>query len=108
MTFLVLSIAYDNFYTSNMIIGTYTYDFPNAVPDGPCQGDHLILKENGNFKSDTWGNGRYVISGSKLQLTYNYEFGKSGYECSIYRKLFWGAPRLSIVRDLEYYFEKKD
>lgn len=108
LTFIGFSIAYNNFYTAEMISGTYIYNFPNAGADGPSHGDHLILKENGNFKSDTWGNGRYVISGSKLQLTYSYAFGKAGYECNIYRPFFWGLPRFSVVRDLEYYFEKKD
>lgn len=107
ITFFVVSIAYDNFYTTKIISGTYIYDFPNAIADGPSQGDRLVLKENGSFKSDTWGVGRYVVSGSKLQLTFNYELGKVSYECSIYRRFFWGAPRLNVVSDLEYYFEKK-
>ena len=91
-----------------MLTGTYSYDFPSSVAEGPNQGDHLILKKNGEFESDTWGKGRYTISGSKLRLKYNYEFGRAGFECSIYRRFFWGEPRLSVVRDLNYYFAKKD
>ncbi|HEY0772282.1 MAG TPA: hypothetical protein VGD31_18300, partial [Sphingobacteriaceae bacterium] len=86
LTLAVLSFAYDNFYTTNMIIGTYVYDFPGIVVEGPKQGDKLTLKENGEFESDTWGRGKYLIRGSKLQLTYNYQYGKAGFECGIYRR----------------------
>ncbi|MFD2162483.1 hypothetical protein ACFSJU_08760 [Paradesertivirga mongoliensis] len=107
-TFIVLSFAYDNFYTTDMIIGTYVYDFPWIVAEGPSKGDKLILKENGDFESDTWGKGVYKLDGSRLQLNYSCEFGKAGFETSIYRRFFWGKPRISIERDIGYYFRKKD
>ena len=103
---IVLSILYDNLYTISMISGSYVYNFPAVIADGPGQGDTLILKENGDFENGTWGKGTYHISGSKLSLTYEYEFGKAGFETSIYRPLFWGKPRIGVVKDLDYYYKK--
>ena len=53
ISFITFSIVYDNFYTPWMISGTYVYNFPVAVADGPKQGDYLTLEENGNFESTT-------------------------------------------------------
>jgi hypothetical protein len=108
VSLIVLSIVYNNFYTTKMVSGTYIYNFPNAVADGPNQGDKITLKENGNFESDTWGNGTYKLKGSTLKLNYKYEFGKAGFEINIYRTMFYGKPKLSIEKDLNYYFERID
>jgi len=40
--------------------------FPLAVAEGSREGDNLILLENGNFKSDTWGSGIYKIEDSRI------------------------------------------
>ena len=108
--FLVLFailIAYNNFYTSEMISGKYIYKFPYFTAEGPKQGDAITLKENGSFESDTWGKGTYKLSGSTLNLNYTYEFGKAEFETNIYRPLFVGNPRIRISEDLNYYFEKE-
>ena len=103
-----MSVAYDNFYTPSVVAGIYTYDFPGIIADGPNTGDQLILQENGKFQSDTWGEGIFTMNGSELRLVYNYEFGKAVFSCNIYRRFFWEKPRISIVRDLNYYFKKND
>lgn len=90
-----------------MVSGTYTYNFPTYIVDGPKTGDILNLKENGTFESNTWGKGTYTINGSNLELNYNDNFGKSSFECGIYRPLFFGEPRISICSDLDYYFKKE-
>ena len=71
-----------------MIVGTYSYDYPGLLAEGPKRADQLILQENGKFESDTWGKGVYELDGSRLQLSYDYEFGKAGYDCSISRRFF--------------------
>ena len=50
---VIASVGYDNYYTTNIVSGSYSYEFPFAVPEGPSKGDNLLLLENGNFKSDT-------------------------------------------------------
>ena len=109
LTFLVLSIVYDNVYTKSLISGKYIYNYEEAL-EGPNKGDYLILKSNGEFESDTWGKGTYKINGSRLELNYTYQYGQAeaGYNCIIYRKFFWGKPRISINSDLGYFFEKTD
>lgn len=97
-------IVYNNFYTPHMISGTWVYDFPVALPEGPSRGDSLKLKENGTFESDTWGNGTYILNGSELNLTY--EHGTAGFQTNISRPLFWDEPRIDIESDLCYYFKK--
>lgn len=90
-----------------MVSGSYVYNFPTYIVDGPKTGDILNLKENGTFESDTWGKGTYIINGCDLELSYNDVFGKSGFELGIYRPLFFGEPRISVCRDLNYYFKNK-
>jgi hypothetical protein len=104
--FMILSMVYDNFYPNWIISGQYIYEFPISCAEGPSNGDILILKENGHFESDTWGNGTFEINGSTLDLSYAYELGNAEFQCSIYRPLFWGSPRINMDRDLRYYFKK--
>jgi len=77
--------------------------FPLAVAEGPREGDNLILLENGNFKSDTWGSGIYKIEGSRI----TFKTHELGYQTNLYRPFFWGEPRISISADLDYYFKQK-
>ena len=105
---IIISIMHDNLYTVGMVSGEYTYNFPLGGPDGPNQGDKLLLKKDGTFQSDTWGEGTYKINGADLNLSYKYGYGRAGYGMIIYRSFYWGKTRLSIIRDLNYYFEKKD
>jgi hypothetical protein len=105
--FIIIATTYDNFYTSKILSGKYTYKFPQYIVEGPKTGDYLILKENGTFESDTWGNGTYVINGSEIILNYKYELGLASFECKIYRPLFLGKPRISVCKDLDYYFKRE-
>ncbi|RZK58781.1 MAG: hypothetical protein EOO91_07260 [Pedobacter sp.] len=107
LTFVVISIIYDNFYTKSLISGRYIYNYEETL-EGPNKGDNLLLKQNGEFESDTWGKGTYKINGTRLNLSYSYSYGQAAYECSIYRPYFWGKPRISINSDLGYFFEKID
>jgi hypothetical protein len=104
--FITTAIIYDNFYTNKMVSGSYVYNFPTYIVDGPKTGDILNLKENGTFESNSWGNGTFIINGSDLELSYKDEFGKSSFDCGIYRPFFFGEPHISICRDLDYYFKK--
>ncbi|MFC3559431.1 hypothetical protein [Pedobacter jamesrossensis] len=99
---LIISFCYDNFYTANLISGSYSYDFPLAVPEGPNEGDKLILMNNGDFKSDTWGRGTYKIEGTRI--TFNTH--ELGFQTKLYRPFFLGKPRISISSDLGYYFKQ--
>lgn len=104
--FIGISIGFDNYYPQNSIVGNYIYNFPISTVDGPNEGDQLLLKNNGIFNSKTWGQGTYMISGSRLKLFYN--SNKSDFECNFYRPFFWGKPRIKINSDLNYYFSKID
>ena len=94
-----------------MLAGTYVSNDKSGYADTPNIGDTLILYDNGEFVSDTWGKGKYKLkyslSGTTINITYNYEFGIGGYSRSIYRHLL-GKPRISINKDLESYFAKLD
>jgi len=95
-----------NFFTNQMIAGSYVYNFPVAVADGPRQGDKLLLNNDGSFQSDTWGNGTYKLSGSELKLSYTTAGGKASFTSTIYRPYFWGKPRIEIEPDLGHFFKK--
>lgn len=108
----VLIIAYylfKIFLSENMISGTYVSNNKQSLIDGPNFGDTLKIYSNNRFESETWGNGKYILkhslTGTKIYLTYKYEFGNAGYEMDIYRT-FYGKPRIDLEGDLEYYFEK--
>lgn len=64
-----------------MISGKYVYNFPFSVVEGSNSGDELVLNENGTFKSDTWGNGTYTLTFSKLSLNNHGTF-------TLYRRFF--------------------
>jgi hypothetical protein len=86
----------------------------------------LTLKQNGQFESDTWGKGRFEIDGSTLVLLYTdlpqegsfqledsligykYPGGIVSVRYGLYRRFFWGRPRISVVKDLDYHFQKID
>ncbi|TKC12588.1 hypothetical protein FA048_02935 [Pedobacter polaris] len=103
---IAISIAYDNLYVKGMIAGKYIYNFSGDQLEGPDKGDHLVLKMNGLFESDTWGKGIYKLTGSRIELNYADEFGDGIYVFTISRRFFWGKPRLVVNKDLGYYFEK--
>jgi hypothetical protein len=104
---ITISILYDNLYTTGIISGEYTYLFPLSGPEGPQEGDKLTLNKDGTFQSDTWGNGTYEIKCAEVDLSYKTQRGRARYTMTIYRPFYWGEPRLSVIRDLNYSFEKR-
>ena len=108
---LIVFYLFKNFLSENMISGTYVSNNKQSLIDGPNFGDTLKIYSNNRFESQTWGNGKYrlkhSLNGTKIDLTYKYEFGNAGYEMNIYRT-FFGKPRIDLDSDLEYYFEKVD
>jgi hypothetical protein len=109
-----------------MISGTYVYEFPNSITEGPNLNHKLILKRNGQFESDTWGDGGFEIHGSSLILSYiikpeevnfnlkdstvtgKIEGGKASVEFKLCRPFFWGTPRIRVDADMNYYYRKLD
>jgi len=94
-----------------MITGEYVSNNAQSLLEGPGRrGEKLFLLEDNKFKSDTWGNGtyklKYTFGGTRIDLTYNYEFGKASYHTSINRSYFFGKPQILLDKDLEFYFEK--
>ncbi len=94
-----------------MITGEYVSNNTESVLEGPGRiGEKLFLFKDNKFKSDTWGNGiytlKYTFGGTRIDLTYNYEFGRASYVTSINRSYFFGKPQIILERDLEFYFEK--
>jgi hypothetical protein len=112
LTICILLIAFylfKNFLSENMISGIYVSNNEQSLVDGPNFGDTLKIYNNNRFESQTWGNGKYELkhslNGTKINLTYEYEFGNAGYEMKICRT-FFGEPRINLNTDLEYYFKK--
>ena len=108
---LIAFYLFKNFLSENMISGIYISNNQKTLIDGPNFGDTLKILSNNRFESQTWGNGKYKlkhsISGTKINLSYKYEFGNAGYEMNIYRT-FFGKLRIDLNSDLEYYHEKID
>ena len=108
---IVLTFIFNNFFITSMIKGVYVSNNTEPMVDGPRFGDTLILLDNNKFLSDTWGEGIYKLEhtfkGTRLDLSYNYEFGKAGYNSYFYRSYFYGKPRIVVFRDLNFYFKKK-
>jgi len=100
---VIASVSYDNYYTTNIVSGSYSYEFPLAIPEGPSEGDNLLLLDNGDFKSDTSGSGTYKIDGSRI----TFFTSEIGFQTNLYRPFFWGKPRISISSGLDYYFKQK-
>lgn len=105
---------YNNFFTKNMLIGTYVnqnYNYTPFLPDIPYFPDTLNIFKDGRFVSSHWGEGQYKLSysikGTTIDLTYNYEFGKGSYRTSITRKLF-GTPKIMLYRKKNHCYVKLD
>jgi hypothetical protein len=109
--FFILIYIFNNFFTETMITGLYVSNNNQSNIEGPNRvGEKLLILEGNKFKSDTWGKGnyelKYSLNGTRIHLTYNYQYGKTGYEIYINRSYFLGKPQLILNRDLEIYFEK--
>jgi hypothetical protein len=103
-------IAYDNYYPESMVTGEYIYRYryPSVLAESPHNGDKLLLKENGHFQSDTWGEGTYELRNGRLVLNYHDQMGEASFKTSFNREFFWSKPRIIIDYDLGHYFEKVD
>ncbi len=106
-----LGYIFNNFFTEGMITGEYVSNNTKSLLEGPSRsGEKLFLLDDNKFESDTWGNGtyklKYTFGGTRIDFTYNYEFGRAGYLTSINRSYFFGKPQIILDRDLEFYFEK--
>lgn len=99
--------VYNNFFTKFMITGTYVSNGNST--DGPNKSDTLILLDNNNYISQSWGKGKYTLNnsgkGTTINIHYDYEFGKGSYQMSIKRN-FYLKPKLVFDFDQDYYFKK--
>ena len=88
-----------------IMTGTYVSNNSEPILEGPSGIDTLILNGDGTFESG-WANGKWRIENGNFEATYSYSFGKAGFSRSIYRPFFIGQPRISIFKDLNYYYRK--
>ncbi|OWP85397.1 hypothetical protein BWK59_00015 [Flavobacterium davisii] len=95
-----------------MMIGAYineNYNNKSSNIDTPKELDTLFILPNNKFKNSYWGNGTYSlsysISGTRINLNYEYEFGKARFKSTINRTLF-GNPKITLNKDLDYYYIK--
>lgn len=102
-----------NYASKSSLQGRYINNNADYVFEGPrpiSQGvDTLVIKNDNTFDSQTWGTGTYKVKpsifGTRIDLTYDYEMGKAGYEMLVTSPLF-GQERIWLDYDLNYYFEK--
>jgi len=102
-----------NYASKTSLEGRYVNNNTDYILEGPkpiSQGvDTLVIKNDNTFDSKTWGTGTYKVNpsifGTSIDLTYNYEMGKAGYEMSVTSPLF-GQERIWLDHDLNFYFEK--
>ena len=113
--FILLTIhCYNNFFTKGMLIGNYinrNYNYSLNLVEIPHVPDTLSLFENNQFVSNYWGKGSYkifyTVSGTEIELIYNYRFGKAGYRTSI-KRLNFGTPKIILDTDRDHYYEKSE
>ncbi|MGZ3767277.1 MAG: hypothetical protein ACXVA2_21620 [Mucilaginibacter sp.] len=108
----LLSYSYNNFFSKGMLVGQYVnrnYNYQPNLPEVPNVADTLTLLKNGQFESQYWGKGSYTIShtiaGTEIELIYDYEFGKAGYDTTV-KRLDFGNPKIILDRDHDHYYEK--
>lgn len=111
---LIISYCYNNFLTKSTIVGKYVnrnYNYKPFLVEIPYVADTLTLLNSDQFESTYWGKGSYSITrdvgGTHIDLKYNYEFGKAGYNTSISRPN-WGSPKIILDRDRNHFYEKTD
>ena len=110
---LLLIDGFTNYASKSSLEGFYVNNNTEYVLEGPrpiSQGvDTLIIHSDNTFDSQTWGKGTYKVKqsffGTRIDLTYEYEMGKAGYEMKVTSPLF-GQERIWLDYDLNFYFEK--
>lgn len=105
----IAKFLYCNTISTEQVVGKYYIEDPSAVygAEVPQQQDTLILYNDGTFKSGFYGKGTYKVDtklgATTLDLTYTYEYGKTGIELQVYKPLF-NKVRLALDADwLAYY-----
>ncbi|MEN8123131.1 MAG: hypothetical protein ABFS35_22525 [Bacteroidota bacterium] len=95
-----------------MIVGTYVNNNYNEKPfyvEIPYNIDTLRLFDNNRFTSQFWGKGTYELfysfKGTQINIKYKYEFGDAVSSNNI-KRYFFGKPKIILVKDLSYYYEK--
>jgi hypothetical protein len=98
--------------TKNSVVGVYTnknYGNKSCCVESPHKADTLILKSNGTFSSEFYGDGTYTVNygilNSEIELHYEYEMGKAGYYTYFSNK-FFEKPKIILNSDLNHYYEK--
>ena len=100
--------------TRASVIGTYfntNYENERCCVASPHRPDTLILKEDGTFSSDYYGNGTYEVSygflSTEIDWTYDYEIGKGYYSTQFSNKIN-ERPRIMLNYDMNHYYEKME
>ena len=100
--------------TKNSVVGVYANtNYGNEVCclESPHKSDTLILKSNGTFSSEYYGNGTYKVSygimTTEIDWTYKYEMGKAGLSTYFINKIF-EKPKIVLNYDLNHYYEKTE
>jgi hypothetical protein len=118
--FLLFWYIYSNYFTKNMIIGTYVKERTlDSYPEVPSGIDTLILFDDGHYESHYYWHrkGTYEIYGepfaTRIELTY-YEkispdgkIGLAGYN-SYFTRWWFSRIRIILNSDLGVYYEKID
>ena len=98
--------------TKNGIVGAYSntnYGNEPCCLETPHKADTLILKSDGTFSSEYYGNGTYKIYygilTTEIDWTYEYEMGKAGHSAYFSNKIF-EKPKIILNYDLNHYYEK--
>ncbi len=114
------SSCYRN-YTEEEMIGVYVNNYSEEMREGifnlPSRRDTLIIFNDGRFHSGIYGNGHYEISQEDryhhpLISLNDYErdpfsITTTGFSLPVMRKnLFNKTPRIIIIHDLNYFYEK--
>lgn len=109
--FCLISYLYNNFFSSQMMTGTYVNrNYENDfINENPHISDTLVLFENNRFASRYWGKGVYKTSctfrGTKISLKGNDGNGLTSY---VNRIMYFGNPKIILYEDLNQYYEKID
>ena len=110
--FFMLFYSFRNFFILSMVTGKYVNtNFENSrTAEIPSHADTLILFDDMTYKSSYYGGeGDYTLNydfdGTEIHLTYEYQFGKAGITRPMKRS-FFGTIEISLVPDLNQYYEK--
>lgn len=108
----ILLLRFDIPMTKISVVGTYTntnYGNKHCCLESPHKADTLILKSDGTFSSEFYGNGTYNLNygllKTEIDLHYQYEMGRAGYYTSFNNKMF-ERSKIILNSDLNHSYEK--